>query len=90
MHAVNAYRPTVMIGTTGQPGLFTEPIVRAMMAGTDRPIVMALSNPTSKCEANAADLVEWTAGRGILATGRDLATGLLPISRVLRTPRRSH
>ena len=66
---VRAYRPTVIIGTTGQPGLFTEPIVRAMLENSDRPIVMALSNPTSKCEANAVDLVEWTEGRGILATG---------------------
>jgi len=68
-HTVEAYRPTVLIGTTGRPGLFTEPIVRAMARHADRPVVMALSNPTSRCEATASNLVDWTEGRGILATG---------------------
>ncbi len=67
--AIDAFEPTVLIGTTGQPGIFTEPVVRAMAEHTERPVLMALSNPTSKCEANAPDLVQWTDGKAIIATG---------------------
>ena len=62
-------KPTVLLGFSGQPGLFTEPAVRAMAAGCDRPIIFPLSNPTSRCEARPADLIAWTNGRALVATG---------------------
>jgi malate dehydrogenase (oxaloacetate-decarboxylating) len=55
-------RPSVLIGVTGVPGLFTEEVVRAMAAGNDRPIIMPLSNPTSRAEATAPDVLAWTDG----------------------------
>jgi len=62
-------RPTVLIGTSGEPGLFTEAIVRAMAAHAPRPIILPLSNPTSRCEGKPADLLAWTEGRALVATG---------------------
>ena len=62
-------QPTVLIGTSTHAGAFTEAIVKDMAAHTERPIIMPLSNPTSKCEALPADLVEWTDGRVLTATG---------------------
>ena len=61
--------PTVLIGTSTQAGAFTEAIVQDMAAHAERPIIMPLSNPTSKCEALPADLIEWTDGRVLTATG---------------------
>ncbi len=66
---VKSLRPTVLIGTSGQAGLFTEEIVKPMVAYVARPVVMALSNPTSKCEALPEDIITWTEGHGIVATG---------------------
>jgi malic enzyme len=66
---VAAYKPTVLIGSSGQPGAFTESIVKSMYQSCSRPIVMPLSNPTANCEALPVDLIEWTDGHAIVATG---------------------
>lgn len=66
---VHAVKPTVMIGTSTQHGAFTEPIVREMAANTPRPIIFPLSNPTKLAEATAADLLKWTNGKALVATG---------------------
>lgn len=66
---VSEGQATVLIGVSGQPGTFTEPIVASMIAATERPIIMPLSNPTSRAEATPADLLAWTDGRAIVATG---------------------
>ena len=62
-------RPTMLIGTSTQPGVFTEPIITEMAAHTARPVIMPLSNPTSRSEARPADLITWTGGRALIATG---------------------
>jgi malate dehydrogenase (oxaloacetate-decarboxylating) len=62
-------RATVLIGFSGRPGLFTAAIVREMARHTERPIILPLSNPTSHSEASPSDLLEWTDGRAIVATG---------------------
>jgi malate dehydrogenase (oxaloacetate-decarboxylating) len=66
---VGHVHPTMLIGTSTQPGAFTEAIVRQMAAHTQRPVIMPLSNPTSKSEAVPADLIAWTDGRALVATG---------------------
>jgi malic enzyme len=67
--AIRLVRPTILIGTTGHPGTFSEECVRAMAAEVDRPIVMPLSNPTAIAEARPADVIAWTDGRALVATG---------------------
>ena len=62
-------QPTVLIGTSGQAGAFTEPVVRAMAQNVKRPVIFPLSNPTDRSEAMPADLAAWTEGRALIATG---------------------
>jgi malate dehydrogenase (oxaloacetate-decarboxylating) len=66
---VREVRPTILIGTSGQGGAFTEPIVREMAAHTGRPVILPMSNPTDLAEAVPADLLAWTGGRALVATG---------------------
>jgi malate dehydrogenase (oxaloacetate-decarboxylating) len=66
---VNEIRPTVLIGTSTQPGTFTEAIVKSMAQNTERPIIFPLSNPTKLAEATAENLIKWTDGKALIATG---------------------
>jgi malic enzyme len=66
---VQRFAPTVLIGTSGTPGTFTEKAIRDMAARTSRPVVFPMSNPTTKSEATPADILSWTDGRALVATG---------------------
>ncbi|MGX7175110.1 malolactic enzyme [Enterococcus saigonensis] len=66
---VKAVHPTVMIGTSTQPGAFTKNIVKEMTTYTKRPVIFPLSNPTKLAEATAADLIKWTDGKALIGTG---------------------
>jgi malate dehydrogenase (oxaloacetate-decarboxylating) len=66
---VDNAKPTTLIGTSGQTGVFTEALVRKMAEHVERPAIFPLSNPTSRSEANPRDLVAWTKGRAIVGTG---------------------
>ena len=66
---VRRVHPTILIGTSTQHGAFTEPIVREMAAHVDRPVILPMSNPTTLSEAVPADLLAWTGGRALIATG---------------------
>lgn len=66
-------RPTILIGTSGQPGAFNERIVKSMHEHAPRPVIFALSNPTPLSEAKPEDLMEWTDGRALIATGSPFA-----------------
>lgn len=66
---INNVKPTIMVGVSGQPNQFTEAIVRNMASYCKRPIIFPLSNPTSRAEATPTDLLHWTAGQALIATG---------------------
>ena len=69
LDVVRAAKPTVLVGVSGVPGLFGEEIVRTMASQVERPAVFPLSNPTRSSEARPVDLMAWTDGRALVATG---------------------
>ena len=69
LDVVNNAKPTILIGVSGAPGLFSEEIIRAMHKHCKRPIVFPLSNPTSRVEATPKDILHWTNGQALVATG---------------------
>jgi malic enzyme len=69
VETIERVRPTVLVGTTAIGGTFTERVIRAMAGATERPVILPLSNPTSNCEAQPVDVLRWTGGRALVATG---------------------
>ena len=66
---IEKVRPTILIGTSTTHGAFTKGVVEAMSAGVSRPVIFPLSNPTSKIEAQPSDIITWSKGRALIATG---------------------
>lgn len=66
---IKTIKPTILVGTSTQPGTFTEEIVREMTSYVDRPIIFPLSDPTELAEASAQDLIKWSQGKALIATG---------------------
>ncbi|MCL5254923.1 MAG: NAD-dependent malic enzyme [Gammaproteobacteria bacterium] len=73
LDVMHCAQPTVLIGVSGQPGLFTEQVVHAMQQYTPEPIIFPLSNPSRRVEAAPADVIRWTHGKAIIATGSPFA-----------------
>ena len=69
LDVVRNAKPTTLIGVSGQPGSFSEPIIRAMAEINRRPVIFPLSNPTSRAEATPADIQRWSQGRAVIGTG---------------------
>jgi malic enzyme len=70
---VKGFRPTVLIGTSGQPGAFNREIVDAAAAGCEHPVIMPFSNPTDYSEARPEEVIRWTRGKALVATGSPFA-----------------
>ena len=73
LQLVENTKPTIMIGVSGQGGLFTQPVIEALHAGCARPLVLPLSNPTSRAEATPQEILTWTRGEALVATGSPFA-----------------
>jgi malic enzyme len=70
---IRAVRPDVLVGTTGQPGSFDQCVVQQMAEATSEPVIFALSNPSSRVEATPTDILAWSDGRALVATGSPFA-----------------
>src|SRR5699024_2047029 len=79
--AVRALRPTAIIGVGATPGTFTREVVAEMMRHNARPIIFALSNPTSKAECTAQHAYEWSQGQALFASGWPFDAGTLSVGR---------
>jgi malate dehydrogenase (oxaloacetate-decarboxylating) len=73
MEVVKRVKPTILIGTSGQAGAFTEEIIKGMAEHAPHPIIMPMSNPTSLAEAVPENLIQWTDGKALIATGSPFA-----------------
>jgi malate dehydrogenase (oxaloacetate-decarboxylating) len=73
LEVIRHARPTILIGVSAQAGAFSEEVVRTMAAFSPRPVFLPLSNPNSRCEAHPEQLIRWTEGRAIIATGSPFA-----------------
>lgn len=73
LDVVKQARPSVLIGVSGQPGLFSQEVIEAMAENSEQPIIFPLSNPTSQVEALPADILQWTQGKALIATGSPFA-----------------
>ena len=69
LEVVNNIKPNVLIGLSGAPGIFNESIIKAMVNNNQHPIIFPLSNPNSNCEATPEDIIKWSNGRAMVATG---------------------
>ena len=68
-NVVKVVKPTILVGTSTQPGTFTKEIVEEMCHNTERPVIFPLSNPTKLAEARAEDIIKWSRGKAFVATG---------------------
>lgn len=66
---IKKVKPTILLGVSAQPGLFTKELITMMADYCEHPIIFPMSNPTSKCEAHPVDLINWTKGKALVATG---------------------
>jgi len=73
VEAIDAIRPHVLIGATGAPGTFTRAVVERMSALNERPVIFALSNPTSRAECTAEEAYAWSGGRAVFSSGSPFA-----------------
>lgn len=73
LDVMHCSKPDILIGVSGQPGLFTEQVIRAMYSGCAQPIIFPLSNPSKQVEAHPIDIINWTEGKALVATGSPFA-----------------